>query len=69
MKSFLAQNIDTTGRATRAAIAVALFLAAWFIHADVPWLSVALVIAGLFTCFEALRGWCALRACGIKTRL
>lgn len=25
------------------------------------------LLVGLFTLFEALRGWCAVRACGIKT--
>jgi len=25
--------------------------------------------SGVFVLFEALRGWCVLRACGIKTRL
>jgi len=32
-------------------------------------LGVTLAAAGAFVLFEALRGWCALRACGIKTRL
>ncbi len=69
MKSFFAQNIDSTGRAVRAAIGLALLLAAWLLRRDVPWLAVALVAAALFTFLEALRGWCALRACGVKTRL
>ena len=29
----------------------------------------ALVVAGLFAIFEAVRGWCFLRACGIRTKL
>jgi len=28
-----------------------------------------LAVSGGFVLFEALRGWCVLRACGIKTRL
>lgn len=29
--------------------------------------AVVFLLVGLFTLFEALRGWCAVRACGIKT--
>jgi hypothetical protein len=30
-------------------------------------LAVIFLVAGLFTLYEAAQGWCALRACGIKT--
>jgi hypothetical protein len=33
------------------------------------WLGLVFVIAGLFAIYEALRGWCLARACGIKTRV
>lgn len=33
------------------------------------WLGAVLAAAGAFVLFEALRGWCVLRACGLKTRL
>ena len=26
------------------------------------------VVAGLFAIFESIRGWCLVRACGIKTK-
>jgi hypothetical protein len=32
------------------------------------WLCLAFVGAGVFGLFEAARGWCFLRACGIRTR-
>jgi hypothetical protein len=32
-------------------------------------LSLLLLLSGLFVLFEAIRGWCVLRACGIRTRL
>jgi hypothetical protein len=32
-------------------------------------LSLLLLASGLFALFEALRGWCVLRACGLKTRI
>jgi hypothetical protein len=31
--------------------------------------SIALLALAAFVLFEAARGWCFLRACGIKTRL
>ena len=33
------------------------------------WLGGVLLASAVFVAFEALRGWCALRACGIKTKL
>jgi uncharacterized membrane protein YedE/YeeE len=32
------------------------------------WAFWLLMLAGLFALFEAVRGWCIVRACGIKTR-
>lgn len=69
MKSFFEPNIENPGRAARAAIGLALLVGAWAVHADVPWLAVALLVAAIFTFYEAARGWCALRACGIRTKL
>jgi hypothetical protein len=69
MNSFFAPNISPAGRAARGGIAVALLLAAWLLRHHLPWLTIALLGAAAFTAFEALRGWCALRACGVKTRL
>ena len=34
---------------------------------DTVWLSGVLTGVGVFVLFEALRGWCVLRACGVKT--
>ena len=69
MKSFLAPNIDSKGRLVRGLGAVGLFVGAWFGFGVSAWLGLALVASGGFVLFEALRGWCALRACGIKTKL
>ena len=33
------------------------------------WAAIPLVVIGLFCIFEAVRGWCVLRACGIKTKV
>lgn len=69
MKMFFKRNIDNKGRLVRAVISFALFLSAAFIFKTSIIAAVTLIAAGIFVLFEALRGWCALRACGIKTKL
>jgi hypothetical protein len=66
---FFASNIGRRGRLARAAlggvlvvVGIALAWVAW-------WACVVFLVAGGFTLFEAARGWCLLRACGIKTRV
>jgi hypothetical protein len=47
----------------------ALCLIAGIIVVDyVLWLGLIFVAAGLFAIFESLRGWCLVRACGIRTK-
>ena len=69
MKLQFSPNIDNKGRLLRGTIALLLFIGAGFGFAAALWLGLALAASGAFVLFEALRGWCALRACGIKTRL
>lgn len=69
MKRPFSPNIDNKGRLLRGAIALLLFVGAGFGFAAALWLGLVLAAAGAFVLFEALRGWCALRSCGIKTRL
>ena len=69
MKPFFSRNIDNKGRLIRGFVALALLVAAAFGVEVSVWLSLALFASGVFVAFEALRGWCALRACGIKTKL
>jgi hypothetical protein len=66
---FFAPNIDHRGRILRGGIGAALLIGAAFSIGDSKWLGLLLAIAGCFALFEAQRGWCAARACGIKTRL
>jgi len=33
------------------------------------WVAVGLILFGGFMWFEAARGWCLMRACGIRTKL
>jgi hypothetical protein len=68
MKPIFSRNITNKGRLLRGLGALALFVGAGFGFTVSSWLGVALLASGLFVGFEALRGWCVLRACGIKTK-
>ena len=68
MNRFFARNIDWRGRLVRGLGGTALLGAALWCRADWPWLAVWLGMAGVFGLFEALRGWCLMRACGLKTK-
>ena len=61
-------NIDRKGRIIRAIIGLGFFVSALLVGPVVWWLGVLFAIGALFTWFEAARGWCVARACGIKTR-
>jgi len=69
MKRFFAPNIDGKGRLVRGLMGVALLAVAAFSIRESIWLAALLAAAGAFGIFEALRGWCLARACGIKTKL
>ena len=69
MKQIFSRNIDNQGRLVRGIIALALLVGAGFGFTVSVWLGAGLLASGGFVAFEALRGWCALRACGIKTKL
>jgi hypothetical protein len=69
MNRFFDRNIDRKGRFARGLLGVALLAAAALSLAQSVWLAVLLAAAGVFCLFEAFRGWCLARACGIKTRL
>ena len=68
MKSFFKPNISRTGRFIRAGIGL-VFLVAAVLAYRLHWLAtVGLAVGGVFCFFEATRGWCLARACGVKTR-
>ncbi len=69
MKPFFTRNIDNKGRLVRGLGALVLLIGAGFGFKVSVWLGLGLLSAGVFVGFEALRGWCVMRACGIKTRL
>ncbi len=69
MGNFFSPNIDRRGRIVRAVWGVALILAGVLLWRRSNWVCLALVAAGGFGLYEAFRGWCLMRACGIKTKL
>jgi hypothetical protein len=72
-------NIDARGRRARilsglACCGMALILAgiAYFRFEILSWLgaiALGLLAGGIFQIFEGKKGWCAVRAAGIKTRI
>jgi len=61
-------NILRKGRVVRGLIGGGLVVGG-FVALTVSWCAALLLFAGGgFALFEALRGWCVLRACGVKTR-
>jgi hypothetical protein len=68
MKKLFQPNIGKTGRIIRGLIGLTLLgiaIAAWRVH----WLAcVGFAAGGALCLFEALRGRCVARACGVKTR-
>jgi hypothetical protein len=66
---WLAPNIGRTGRIVRGLLGLALIISGLLASRHSLWLGILLIAFGLFGLFEALRGWCLARACGIKTRV
>lgn len=68
MNRFFSRNIDSCGRWLRGALGIPLVVSGVLVCSNNLWGAVALIIAGGFCLFEAVRGWCVMRACGIKTK-
>jgi len=68
MKQFFAPNIGRTGRLIRGLAGVALIIGAIVAWRLSVLLAIALIVSGAFVLYEASRGWCLMRACGIKTK-
>lgn len=52
----------------RGGIAVVLFIVGGVLAFYIWWLGLMFIGIGIFTLFEAVRGWCFARACGVKTK-
>ena len=68
MKKFLTPNLDSRGRLVRGSLGGLLVIGGIVVCNDNVWASVAMILIGGFCLFEAVRGWCVVRACGIKTK-
>jgi membrane-bound ClpP family serine protease len=66
---FFRPNIKRQGRIARGVIGSICLLAGIITVDYILWLGLVLVVAGLFAIGEALRGWCLVRACGLKTKI
>ena len=69
MKPFFSPNLERKGRIVRALSGAVLLVAGVAFWPSSLWAGIALLASGGFVLFEAFRGWCLLRACGIKTKL
>ena len=72
MAKFFTPNIDRKGRVVRAFMALALIVGGIVVYGQATWRQWTcggLMLSGAFVLFEAVRGWCFARACGVKTRL
>ena len=69
MSKFFAPNIDNRGRLARGIIGCVVLVGGLIAVFFIWWLGLILLASAAFTLFEAIRGWCGLRACGIKTKL
>ena len=61
------RNLENKGRWIRGLASLLFFVGVFVLH-DHAVFSVVLFLSGAFLLLEALRGWCALRACGVRTR-
>ncbi len=69
MKKFFSPNIDSRGRIIRGALGGLLVIGGVAVCGYNVWAAVAVILSGGFCLFEAVRGWCVMRACGIKTKM
>jgi hypothetical protein len=69
VRKFFTSNLERRGRVVRAILGLALVVTGWFISRPGGYICTCMVVSGGFVLFEAARGWCVMRACGIKTKL
>ncbi|MGD1088191.1 MAG: YgaP-like transmembrane domain [Verrucomicrobiota bacterium] len=69
MSRFFRPNISHRGRIARGVIGTLCLIAGIIIVDYALWLGLIFVVAGLFAIFESIRGWCLVRACGIRTKI
>lgn len=67
-KPFFEPNIDKKGRIIRGILALGLLAGGVIAVKYMVWLSLVLFLSAGFVAYEAMRSWCFLRACGIRTK-
>jgi hypothetical protein len=68
VRRFFQPNIDSRGRLVRGGIAALLLIAGGVTFFYIWWQGLVFIGIGIFVLFEAVRGWCLMRACGVKTK-
>jgi hypothetical protein len=68
MGKFFSPNIGRAGRIARAIFALILLAMGLCLFNSCFWAAVFLFAFSAFAFYEALRGWCVMRACGVKTK-
>ena len=69
MSQFWKPNITKPGRTARLILGLGLLVGAGLAFFWNLWAALGGLTVAIFVLFEAARGWCLFRACGIKTRL
>jgi hypothetical protein len=69
MNKFFNPNIGTAGRVVRALWGFGLLAISFFLFESHWIVSIGLGFFAVFAFYEAIRGWCIMRACGIKTKI
>ena len=69
MNRFFQPNLSHHGRMARGVLGALCLIVGIIVAGDFTLWGLILVVAGLFAIFESIRGWCLLRACGLKTKL
>jgi hypothetical protein len=65
---FFAPNLQRKGRVVRVVTGTALVIGGLSLSRHAFWVCIVLIAAGAFVLYEGFRGWCLMRACGIKTK-
>jgi hypothetical protein len=69
MSRFFNRNLEFRGRLVRGVLGTISLIAGIILADHHLWVCLGLVVFGLFAIFEAVRGWCLMRACGIRTKM
>jgi hypothetical protein len=68
VRQFFTPNLSRGGRIVRLVYGLLMLAAGCFALGHLLWLAVIFFLFATLALFEAARGWCIVRACGIKTK-